>query len=266
MRRPLPALFLALAAACATTPESEAPAPAEAPKDLAQEADKRLRLGDEALKGNNYEAAARAYEYVRVTYPYLAAATEAELRLADVDFQSDEWLAARERYNTFVKLHPTSPDVDYAAFRSALTWYREIPGDIFILPPSTEKDQAAARGAQSALKRFIQTHPKSKYVAEARKALEDTERRLAEYELYVANFYKKSHRWKAVALRLETLVERFPDSQFVPAALLELYEAYAKLDRADDAQAALQKLVASFPETPEGKKAQSLLAASKKKG
>ena len=272
MRRPLLALLPALVAGCASTPETVAPspeeavaaAPAEPSKDQAKVAARWLREGDEALRGNNYEAAARAYEYVRVTFPYLGAATEAELRLADVDYQSDEWLAARDRYNNFVKLHPTSPEVDYAAFRSAMTWYREIPGDFFVLPPSTEKDQTAVRGAQSALKRFLQTHPKSKHVPEAQQALADTERRLAEYEVYVADFYRKSGRWEAVAGRLESVVERFPDSQFAPAALLNLHEAYTKLGRADEARAALQKLVAAYPESPEGKKAQSLLAAAKK--
>lgn len=258
MRRVLLPLLLVTLAACVTTPEQEVDA-AQAADNAAERAAQALRRGDEALASNQYGEAVRNYDFVRVTFPYLAAATQAELRLADVDFASEMWVAARERYDNFVKLHPTSSKVDYAAFRSALSWYRQIPNDFFLLPSSITKDQTATQGARRALTRFIKDYPESEFLPEAKKALEETEDKLARHELLVAEFYRKGDRWKAVALRLEWLLEQYPDSKRRPEALLGLSEAYAKLERPEDARGALERLVKSDPESPEAKQARTRL-------
>jgi len=262
MRRLLVSLAFVTLAGCATTAEEKVVS-AQTADNSVERAAQALRRGDEALASNQFEEAARNYDFVRVTFPYLAAATEAELRLADVDFASDMWAAARERYNTFIKLHPTSPKVDYAAYRAALSWFREIPGDFFLLPSSISKDQGSTQGAARELKAFIKNYPESQYVPEAQKALDATIDKLAQHELLVATFYRKEERWKAVALRLETLLEKYPESKRRPEALLSLSEAYAKLERPDDAREALERLVASDPDSEQAAQARERLAQSK---
>jgi outer membrane protein assembly factor BamD len=256
-RRPLPllvALLLAaaLAPACATTSAAQA---------SESDAERALREGNQALEVNNYEDATRLFDYVRTRYPFDAASVTAELRLADTDFQREEFLEARDRYNNFVKLHPTSDRVDYAAFRAALTHYKEIPGDWFLIPASFEKDQQEVQNALRELRAFVKTYPESAHQEEAKKAIADTLKRLGNHEMYAAEFYAKRGRWKAVVTRLSTLLERYPGSGHEEKALFDLHAAYVQLGDQDKARATLQRIVETLPGTPAAERARGLLGS-----
>ena len=119
--------------------------------EFAADAETNMRKGDDAMNAKNYTEAASFFEFVKTKYVYLDLAKTAELRLADADFERERFAEARDRYQNFVRLHPTHPRVDYAAFRAALTHYKEIPSDFFLLPPASEKDQVEVRNAASAM-------------------------------------------------------------------------------------------------------------------
>ncbi len=202
------AALLSLFSGCATLSKfgsffgSEAGEPT-----YATDAETNLKRGDESLKSKNYLEAQKYFDFVKSKYPYLEVATTAELRLGDVDFEREKYVEARDRYLNFIKLHPTHAKVDYAAFRAALSHYKDMPSDFFVLPPATEKDQAEVRASGVAMADFIRSYPGSEYVPAAQKVYDDVRRRLAEHELYVAGFYKNREKWRAVVGRLN-VVER----------------------------------------------------------
>jgi len=229
--------------------------------NYASDADTNMKRGEEALESKNFLEAERYFEYVKSKYPFLEAAKEAELKLADTDFERDRFIEARDRYQTFVKLHPTHPKLDYAAFRAALTHYKDIPSDFFLLPASREKDQVAVRNALSAMNEYIRSHPASAYVAEAKKIADDTRLRLAQHELYVADFYASRERWPAVIGRLNRLVTEYPGLGLDEEAYFGLYHAYSKLKDQDRAQQTLRTVIDKLPGTKAAEKAQKLLGA-----
>ena len=149
----------------------------------------------------------------------------------------------------------------YAAFRAALTHYKEIPGDWFMVPSSFEKDQQEAQNALRELRAFVKTYPQSKHQEEARQLISDTLRRLGNHEMYVAEFYAKREKWKAVATRLETVLERYAGSGHEEKALFGLHEAYVKLGEQDKARATLERIVNTLPGTPAAERARRLLGS-----
>jgi outer membrane protein assembly factor BamD len=253
-----------LAVGCGTTDASKKvvrTGPRDEAKELAAEANTSLVKGEKALKDKDYLDAERLFEYVKSKYPFSEAAREAELRLADTDFDRDRLPEARDRYQNFVKLHPTHPKVDYAAFRMALTHYKEMPGDFFLVPSSTEKDQTDIRGAYKAINEFVRQYPDSKMFPEAKKMLDDTRSRLAEHELYVAGFYAKREKWAAVASRLENVVEKYPGGGQDEKALFQLHNVYLKLKNPERAQEALRRIISRFPGSSAAARAQVLLGS-----
>lgn len=246
-------LVLSLLAGCQTT------AGAQGDPDYGEDAETNLARGIEALQGKNFLEAERYFEYVRTKYPFLDAAKEAELRLADTDFERDRFLEARDRYRNFIKLYPSHPKVDYAAFRAAFTHYKEMPSDFFLLPSPREKDQADVRSALAALRDFVRQFPKSQYVEEAKQLIDQTRRRLADHELYVAEFYAKQKRWPAVVGRLRKVVEEFEGLGLEEQAYLGLYEAYLRLNDADRAKESLRALIQKQPGSPAAARAKRLL-------
>jgi len=226
---------------------------------FAETAEENMRRGDEAMKAKNFQEASAFFEFVKTKYPYLELAKEAELRLGDADYERDRFIEARDRYQNFVRLHPTHPKIDYASFRAALTHYKEIPSDFFLLPPASEKDQVEVRNAMSAMSEFMRGFPGSEYQAEAKKVLDEVRLRLAEHELYVAEFYAKRDRWPAVVTRLSVVAKDYSGIGLDERAAFGLYDAYLKLKDPAKAREALERYVQKFPNDAGVKKAQKLI-------
>lgn len=227
---------------------------------FADNAEENVRRGDEAMKAKNFQEASAYFEFVKTKYPYLDLAKEAELRLGDADYERDRFVEARDRYQNFVRLHPTHPKIDYASYRAALTHYKEIPSDFFLLPPASEKDQVEVRNAMSAMSDFVRGFPSSEHLAEAKKVLDEVRLRLAEHELYVADFYARRDRWPAVVTRLSVVAKDYSGIGLDERAAFGLYDAYLKLKDPAKAREALQKYVTKFPNDPAVKKAEKLIA------
>jgi outer membrane protein assembly factor BamD len=228
--------------------------------DYASEASTNLKRGDEALDSSQYQLAEKYFEYVKTKFPFLEASRQAELRLADVSFERELWTEAADRYNGFVKLHPTHAKVDYAAYRAALSHYRDIPRDWFLLPPSSEKDQTQVRAAWEALNEFTRTYTQSQYLEDAKKKQVEIRDRLVRHEVYVADFYEKRDRWSAAASRLETVLQKYPgpeDDKY----LFRLHDLYSRLKDQAKARDALQRVITRLPGTPAAERAQKMLGS-----
>lgn len=82
---------------------------------------------------------------------------------------------------------------------------------------------------------------------------------LAAHELYVARFYLQRNAYRGVISRLRGLLAAYPGSSVEPTALYLLGQVYLKTEEVDAARDTLSELVQRFPETPEAKRAKSLL-------
>ena len=229
--------------------------------DFSSDAAANLKLGDDAIERKDFLQAERYYEHVRTKYPYLDVANEAELKLADLSFAQEQFNESREKFQSFIKLHPTHAKVDYAAYRAALTHFADIPNDFFLVPNSTEKDQTEVLGALTALNDFVRQYPGSKLVPEAKVKVEEVRRRLAAHELYVASFYARRQRWKAVAQRLEGLLKNYPGTSLEEQALFNLHDAYVKMPDAERAKQTLQRILERLPGTPAADKARRMMGS-----
>jgi outer membrane protein assembly factor BamD len=245
---------LLLASGCAALTSGQAGEP-----EYVATADENLRLGSEALDNKDFLKAQKYFEYVRAKFPYQEAAREAELKLADLEFAREAFPEAREQYQSFIKLHPTHPRVDYAAYRAALTHVEEYPSEFFALPPSEEKDQGEIQSALLSMEEFRRQYPQSEFADEAKAHADDARKRLAEHELYVARFYQKRERWKAVAQRLESLLRRYPGTPYEEEVLFDLHSAYVRLNDPKKAEETLRQVLKRLPGTPAAERAQRLL-------
>jgi outer membrane protein assembly factor BamD len=151
--------------------------------------------------------------------------------------------------------------VDYAAYRAALTHVKEMPSNFFLLPPSEEKDQTEVQSALRAMSDFLRQYPDSQYAKEAKTQEAQARQRLAEHEMYVAAFYRKRERWRAVAQRLEGMLTRYPGTKYDEEAFFSLHEAYVKLKEPDRAQETLRKVIKQLPNTPAAERAQRMLGS-----
>jgi outer membrane protein assembly factor BamD len=229
--------------------------------EFSDDAETNLKRGNDALENKNYQEAERYFEFVKGKYPFLDVAKTAELRLGDTAFDREQFTEARDQFLNFIKLHPAHPKVDYAAYKVALSHYKEIPSDFFLLPPSEEKDQIEVKAALKAMAEFVRQYPKSQYVTDAGKVTDDCKRRLVQHELYVARFYFKRERWNAVVARMEGVLTDYAGIPLNGDAAWLLHDAYENLKNPVKGKAALRRLIDRFPGSDAAARAHKLLGS-----
>ena len=248
------ALALLLAAALSACAKKAPAVKYESP------AEEDYAVASRELDDGSFPEAQKLFERVRTKYPYSKYAALSELRLADLKFAQAKFVEAAEAYSSFVKLHPTNPEVDYAAFRAALSRWNEAPTDFFLFPAVYERDLTQVSKAAEAFAQFLQKYPDSKKAPEARELLAKAQATLAARDWYAFEFYKKREKWQGAAYRLERIVKDFPGSAREPEALFELANMYLKLQERFRAQKALQQLLVRYPASAYKPRAEKLLA------
>jgi outer membrane protein assembly factor BamD len=262
MRRPLPAprLLAAAAAILALAACGSSRVSITGDPKYGKTAEDDYKAGLEEMKTESWLEASKFLEHCRTKYPFSKYAALAELRLADIKFSQERFLEAGDAYGTFVRMHPTHEEVDYAAFREALALLQDAPSDFIIFPPSYERELKSAREGVVKADAFLAKYPDSKYRPEARKQLDKVRGELVEHEWYVAQFYAKRKRWSGAAGRYEAIVQKYPGSKREVDALLELADTYARLEDKFRARQALQQLIVKHPGDPRREQAEKLLA------
>ena len=205
---------------------------------------------ERVFKSGDYVEAIRRYNLLRTKFPYSELATLADLRIADAYFAQEKYATAVEQYRAFAKLHPQHQRVTYANWRVALSFYEQMPEDWWFLPPGYERDLRRARDAEREIAYFINRFGSNEYTPKARKLLALTRRRLADHELYVAEFYLKRNNPRAAAMRLTYLLQNYSGLGLDPQALFLLARSYIELEDVDKASAALADLIQYHPKSP----------------
>ena len=261
MRSKASALLLTVLCACASGKDSvDITKPVTGAE--ASNAAKAYEKGMQEKKDQNPLEATRLFEYVRNNFPYSQYAALAQIAIADMAFERDDWGQAATQYQDFVKTHPSHPKADYAAYRVGLAYFNDRPSDWFLLPPSHEKDQGPLRQALEALNRFVNAYPKSEYLAKARAMIADCRELLAAHERYVAEFYWKREQWRGAAGRYMTLADTYGDLKNGAVhgeSLWRAAEAYGNAKDPGDQRKILQRLIQEAPQSPHRPAAEALL-------
>lgn len=228
-----------------------------------EEAETLYAKGVAKMEKDNCTDAIKFFEKLRSQFPFTSESILAELRIADCEFQQQNYAQAAARYKEFAHSHSAHPEVDYATFRNALSTYKRIPKSWFILPPVYERDQAATKEALSKFKAFINSFPMSDLVPEAKKHIQDCMKQLAEHELYVARFYLKRKKYDGTLERCQIVIDKYDGSGLVPEAILIKGETYLKSGKPDQAGATFLRVVQDYPQTYQAKQAKKYLEALK---
>jgi outer membrane protein assembly factor BamD len=246
--------LLAAAGGCATSDEGKG-------VTYSLTAKQNYDKGVAELKSENYTEASRYFSFVKQKFPFSKYAVLAELAMADTQFERSNYQEAIDAYKNFVRLHPTHEKVEdgYVAYRICQCYVKEMPDDFFLVPPAYEKDQTAVHDALRELNDFVDKYPDSTYMKQAIQDRREVLRRLIEHEVYVARFYLDRDAPQAAILRLEGALKRYPDSGREAELLLALGETELQLGQAEKAKLNFQKIIASYNNTHQARRAELFL-------
>jgi outer membrane protein assembly factor BamD len=185
-------------------------------------------------------------------------APKADLRIADCYAFRKEYPEAITRYMEFKKQYPFHPDIPYVEYQVGLCYYRQVL--------SKDRDQKATVKALTAFQNVVANYPDSIFAEKAQEKIIFCRRRLAENELYIAQFYLRHKKYEAAAKRSATTLARYPACGVDDEALYCLALALHKQERNSEALPPLTQLVGNYPQSTFAKPGKKLLASLKAQG
>ena len=163
---------------------------------------KSFGIAKEPFDDQNYEIAVQRLGEFKSRFPYSKYAAEAEILLADSQYELGHYAEAAVAYEQFVKLHPKHPKVDYASFRIGQSYWEDAPEDI-------DREQDYTLKAIKEWEKLLKRTPNSSYAKQAKDLVAKGRRRVAESVLFIVRFYCKQELYPACAYRAIQLADEY---------------------------------------------------------
>ena len=216
-----PWLLIATLAGCGSTANED---------ELRNSPEKLYAKAKDDLAAGSFEPAIKALERVEGRAAGTLLGQQATLDLAYAQWRTNERVLAIATLDRFIKLHPSSPGMDYALYLKGLINFNDNMGFLSSVSRQnlSERDQQASRDAFQAFTQLIEQFPESKYADDARARMDYIVNALADYEVHVARYYYRRSAFLAAANRAQQAVR---DYQRAPASEEALYIMAASYDK-----------------------------------
>lgn len=205
----------------------------------------------EALeKDERYEEAIPRFQDVKNKFPYSRFATEAELKIADIHYASENFEEAQASYQLFKEFHPKHPRIDYVTFRLAMSYYMQLPDTI-------DRDISLTEKAILYFDEVVRNYPNSPHSKEASEKKIDCLKKQADKEMYIANFYFIRDMYDSALKRFEGVIKNYPNLGYEPKALYGAAKSAFETGEKDRGEQHYKNLRSAFPNSSEAKTASS---------
>jgi outer membrane protein assembly factor BamD len=226
MKKVLVILFISVLFACATKQATLTP-------------EAVYKEATEAFRNKDYPTSIESFKKVKELFPEHPLAQLSQLEIAEVHFKAQEYDEAALAYDEFIRLYPGNINIPYARYKEALCYYNQIS-----LP---DRDQSATRKAIEKFEKIIKDYPDTPYAVKSYEYLKFCRKRLAEQEIFVANFYLKSEKYNAAEKRFLYVLKFFYDVEVQQDALLALYNLYKMTGQTTKAEDIKRTMEFFFP-------------------
>ena len=211
----------------------------EPEKYVERPVDQLYNEGMGQLQREFYREAAKAFDEVERQHPYSVWATKAQLMAAYAHYQNNRYDDAVVALDRFISLHPSNPDIAYAYYLKALSYYEQIS--------DVERDQRMTDLALATLKEIVARFPDSRFARDAKVKIDLTVDHLAGKEMEIGRYYLKRGNYLAAVNRFKVVVDKYQTTTHVPEALHRMSEAYTAMGLHDEARRVAAVLGHNFP-------------------
>lgn len=197
--------------------------------------------GVNLLQAKKYSKAIEKFSAIRENHPFDPLAIVAAVKLGDAHFMKKDYVLAASAYEDFFKSHPEDENVPYVLLKLGECYEK--------LSPSLDRDQSYTVKSIERLTYLRNRYPSDQYSSQAEPILKRMVEKLAARELYVGEFYYRSHEYNAAILRLENLLVKYPDSKGIDKALFYLAMSYRELGNQDKSDEYTGRLRIEYPKS-----------------
>lgn len=203
----------------------------------------------EQVSAGTIDEAISLFEQLQAAYPGSKYALQSKLEIAYALYKSEDYDLAIDHLNSYIKLYPDHFSTPYAYYLRGVVSEDKSRSilDEFITD-SAQRDVQSVRDAFNYYLALIDKFPKTEYAEEAKSRLIVLRNILARHELFVAIFYTKKDANIAAINRCKYIIEKYPNTPSVPAALHLMAHNYDIINAPNLAKDARRVLKASYPQ------------------
>ena len=195
-----------------------------------------------------YDEALKIYEKLQAAYPSSKYSLQSKLETPYMLFQRERYDEALDKLNDFIKVYPNHFSTPYAYYLRGLIAESKSKSilDEFITD-NAQRDVSSVKNAMNYYLALMDKFPNTEYAIESKAKLVTLRNILARHELFVAIFYTKKEAYIASINRCKYIIEKFPNTPSVPAALHLIAYNYDKINAPKLAEDSRRVLKASYP-------------------
>ena len=162
-------------------------------------------MAKRASDNGNYRDAITYYEQLEARFPFSNPARQGQLDLMYAYYKNREPESAIDQADQFIRENPAHPRVDYAYYIKGLVQFERNPNFLerWFNADLSERPPIDARKSFQAFQTIVERFPNSEYVDDSRQRMIFLRNRLANYEVYVAEYYLKRGAWVGAINRCE---------------------------------------------------------------
>jgi outer membrane protein assembly factor BamD len=218
-------------------------------------ADELYNLGEENLDKRLYEEARGNFKKIVERYPESSFASRARFLSGESYYREAEFTKAIKEFEVFMSFYPRHQIADLVQYRLAMAYYDQMK--------PVEQDQSITTKALEQFKKLVKEYPESRYATDALAKIDICRGRLAQKELWVANWYFTQGNPGGARQRLELILKEYPRTLVIPETLWLLAEVNAREGKTRESTEVLQRLSADYSYTDYGRRAAQRLRAQK---
>jgi outer membrane protein assembly factor BamD len=182
-----------------------------------------------------YERGGKSLQSGNYRFPFSDLSKQAQLDLMYVYYKSDAPESAIDAADNFIRENPTHPRVDYAYYIKGLVYFpneRGILERLFRIDDN-KRPPKGLDDSYLAFATLIERFPGSDYAEDSRERMIFLRNRLAQHQIYIAEWYVRRGAFVAAANRARRVLEEYNGSTSAYQAMEMLALCYEKLGLKD---------------------------------
>lgn len=199
---------------------------------IPRNADEYFEQALEAFKNDNLTTAQKYFDVIKLQYPASKYADDAQYYLAEINVKKNENILAAYNYNQLRRTFPNSEYAKIAAYKAAVSQYRQSP--------KFDRDQDYTKQAIKAFAEFQALYPKDSLTIEAGKRIIELRSKLAEHDYRTAELYIKLNAPRASLTYYDLVLNNYPDTEFLEPSFVGKARMQVRLKRFQEAEETLR--------------------------
>ena len=224
-----------------------APTPILPPEEL-------YKIGETELNNRRYDEARQNFRKVVERHPNSSYAPKARFYVGEAYYREAEFDKAVKEFEAFLAFFPRHEIADLVQYRLAMSYYDQMK--------PVEQDQALTQKALDQFKKLVKEYPQSRYATDGLAKIDKCRERIAQKELWVANYYFTQGNPSAARQRLELVLKDYPRTGVIPETLFLLAEVNFYEGKNAEAIDLLRRLSVDYDFTEWGRRGKQRLISA----